>query len=1504
MAETITISRKAPPIKSMDYKFLKKEGIRRIQELAGEIWTDYNEHDPGVTILEILCYAITDLGYRTTFDMKDLLASDPDDENIDPYKFYTAREILLNNPVTLQDYRKLLMDVSVRVDESDPESEIIGIKNAWITISKDAEYHVFVDDERSRLAYEPAKLGSQEPLDLRLLYKTVLEFSDSETFGDLNQDILEDNFEAFHENVSQWLNESGSFTCDETLPDYDKAICENISGMSANERKLAREQAQDLLDLIIKVKVEFPRWDELNIDWNELDQIKASIKKVQLSFINLPDSMGIQYKLDNDNNILLASLKEGLKDRPVPFINDITNRINCLILGKVDSMLTIYQQKVLKILEILKLADARLHAHRNLCEDFYRFEALRVEEILVCADIELEPNANVGETEAEIYFLIDQFLSPTVNFYSLDEILSKDLDSKKYEIENLDQANNRITIGAKLHQELEIGDTVSVSGFGAEVNDYTILSISKNVFNEIYTDIEVVEDLTDVTQVEGSFFFAGDFSEEELRVTEKVFEGPALDNGFIDDEELKIADRREVINASDIINLIMDVEGVVAVKKLEIANSPQDENPLVQERTVKWCLKLAVDKNYVPRLSTSRSRITFYKDELPFTANLLEVESRFQEKKLGQRDQKIANPKLDFEIPKGVYRELKDFTSIQEDFPLTYGVSSEGVPVDYADREEGEQRKLQAKQLKGFLMVFDQLFSNFLAQLNHVKDLFSFNPKLKKELSGGDMLPEEYNFIVNKTYFSQPIVDIAPNARELYLKNKGAGFDEDLHADELQTITEDQATFEKRRNKFLDHLIGRFAESFSNYAMLASRLEGSRSELELIEDKQDFLTRYPDLSGNRGRAFNYKSPYFWHLDNVFGLVKRSSFLAGIDPAEVDQLVFNPAYFTIEDKGDGYHFSIKLSGSEKLTGTLKNEDPDQIKLALERVILCGLYEENYAISCRKVNNQKEYSFMLNCAGMVVAEGSNKYEIEADAKTVIQQYIEDVFKPEFFNNPLSNRSNYSLPFDAYFTSEITNSYISLPNKTYEIRFKLYAQPFQFSPEFELLQGTLKGEVEPKDLNPGTTAEKKNRIKETAKQKVRAVFWDIIFWGREDCQYRSDQPEELSIFDRIGDTIASGNISVINGALADIGTNEEGFKAAVFRMRQFIEENFFRQEGFHLVEHILLRPKINNVWVPLQPEEIQDIPENDSFIPVETAFENLVQVSSTGVIISGNVLDQLRFNLQITISSNLMEETYQVASFRFEDGNTVIKFRQDINPELVASTALEITYTRRVRIIDIEESDLKVTLEEGEDTSNYTEGDEISIVNAKGDETYGVYRILGVTALADSPVLELSELEVQDKLLPIYLPAIDNDIVDEKDCDACKVTNPYSYIVQVAVPAWPGRFDNIDFRKFFEKTIRMEAPAHVFLNICWIGYDQMELFERRVKTWLLENLKDFPIRPYKDVDKEQLRRLAQAQNEVVEILYELRNVYPVKTLHDCDEGESTEGAIILNQTAIGEI
>ncbi|HPE75154.1 MAG TPA: hypothetical protein PLC80_03660, partial [Draconibacterium sp.] len=148
----------------------------------------------------------------------------------------------------------------------------------------------------------------------------------------------------------------------------------------------------------------------------------------------------------------------------------------------------------------------------------------------------------------------------------------------------------------------------------------------------------------------------------------------------------------------------------------------------------------------------------------------------------------------------------------------------------------------------------------------------------------------------------------------------------------------------------------------------------------------------------------------------------------------------------------------------------------------------------------------------------------------------------------------------------------------------------------------------------------------------------------------------------------------------------------------------------------------------------------------------------------------------------------------------------------------------------------------------------------------------------------ILSRVETEVEDSLLQI--------VIDEDKCDDCQITDPYTCIASVIIPHWQGRFDNMDFRRFFEKQLRLESPAHVFLVICWISCEQMTEFEKKYKAWLIENAKK----------EKDFGLLSARLNELISIRNEIRNVYPTGTLHDCEEDETLENAIILDNSALG--
>lgn len=104
----------------LDVVALRNLGIDRISKLSGKIWTDYNASDPGITLLEILCFSIMDLGYRMTFDIRDLLTEEG--QNNPRYKevFHEPYQVLFAAPLTINDYRKLILE------------NVKGIKNVWL----------------------------------------------------------------------------------------------------------------------------------------------------------------------------------------------------------------------------------------------------------------------------------------------------------------------------------------------------------------------------------------------------------------------------------------------------------------------------------------------------------------------------------------------------------------------------------------------------------------------------------------------------------------------------------------------------------------------------------------------------------------------------------------------------------------------------------------------------------------------------------------------------------------------------------------------------------------------------------------------------------------------------------------------------------------------------------------------------------------------------------------------------------------------------------------------------------------------------------------------------------------------------------------------------------------------------------------------------------------------------------------------------------------------------
>ncbi len=341
--------------------------------------------------------------------------------------------------------------------------------------------------------------------------------------------------------------------------------------------------------------------------------------------------------------------------------------------------------------------------------------------------------------------------------------------------------------------------------------------------------------------------------------SDQIFEGPVLENGFIDNVELNKAKLRTEIRLSDLVQLIMKIEGVKLIKDISINDCSDGE---VEKD--EWLVCVADGKKPV---RCDKSAFSYFKGVLPVNVNhkkvaeyMLEMQTEEEEK------QALVGLEKDLPVPNGDYLGTGETTTIQNDFPEVYGIGHVGL-----SSRATVARKAQAKQLKAYLLFFDQIFASYFAHLDKVKELLSVNNGLVA------------------TYFTQAVKNIA-GSEELV---DDYPEDETELTEKLLGELDDNVT---RKNQLLDHMLARFAEKFSQYSFLMKTLYGNYADEAVLNAKQVFLSEYGELYENdgtlknkgisnwRGSAFNYfkqKPEDLWDTENVAGAQKRIARLCGM-----------------------------------------------------------------------------------------------------------------------------------------------------------------------------------------------------------------------------------------------------------------------------------------------------------------------------------------------------------------------------------------------------------------------------------------------------------------------------------------------------------------------------------------------------------------------------------------------------------------------------------------------
>ena len=340
--------------------------------------------------------------------------------------------------------------------------------------------------------------------------------------------------------------------------------------------------------------------------------------------------------------------------------------------------------------------------------------------------------------------------------------------------------------------------------------------------------VEILEAIADHLSPPVPFLSLGEMLERGYSVDE-IFEGPLLRHGFIEPGALERIERRSWLNTSDLIRVIMDVPGVRAISRIEVSAGKELES---------WSLKL--DPAAAPQLDLNNSKISLERAGIPAGVKPSRVQALYDaRRRRAASDRSALGFMTDEESlapPRGRDRAVGRYRSAQRLLPALYGIGELGLPASAAP-----ERRARAKQLKAYLMFFDQLLANYFAQLGNVGQLYAH---------GGEDL---------RTYFHQTIDEPDLELDEVAVRDRAG------RQARLTEITEDSrgdssasgAAALDRKNRFLNHLLARFGEEFTDYSLVlfdAMVKDTTISEEKLIRDKQAFLRRYPRVSGARGTA--------------------------------------------------------------------------------------------------------------------------------------------------------------------------------------------------------------------------------------------------------------------------------------------------------------------------------------------------------------------------------------------------------------------------------------------------------------------------------------------------------------------------------------------------------------------------------------------------------------------------------------------------------------------------
>lgn len=347
---------------------------------------------------------------------------------------------------------------------------------------------------------------------------------------------------------------------------------------------------------------------------------------------------------------------------------------------------------------------------------------------------------------------------------------------------------------------------------------------------------------------------------------EQIYDGPLLNNGILLERELKpIATE---IDPIDVTNTITVLDGVSYIQNLTIENIDNfdtEETPLNDadkvEKTDSFPFKLKKDHFASLDKDTFLKNVKLYSDDYRIPINealFLELYDHREPLKTQVRKDS-ASKKQERNIKAGTYKDVGTYYSIQNYFPTVYGLRENGL-----SKSETKERKAAAKQLKAYLLFFEQILANYSAQLANLGNLYS------TDLSTSNQ----------KSYYTQDLYNV-PDIRYILKEYNQNGDNrasfvnemkwENFQSDEdngymkaLLSAVETPEIYTDRKNRILDHLLGRFNRKLSIYPILQyfnSYIGGSSLERDtfVLQWKANVLNHLLHIDQGKIKGYDYSS---------------------------------------------------------------------------------------------------------------------------------------------------------------------------------------------------------------------------------------------------------------------------------------------------------------------------------------------------------------------------------------------------------------------------------------------------------------------------------------------------------------------------------------------------------------------------------------------------------------------------------------------------------------------